>query len=160
MTYPKLIILLLAAALPASALPQECTFDQKAVASELKDMARRHPGYRIVAGGHAVEWTHRGGFTVKLSYWGCADLRAEVLVLGDKGKPGPGIQDLISAVSRYWSPDQARDLESLLASGKLMRVVNGDTTFFEASGSLSSAFPLGFTISLSKYQVSLSWPVA
>lgn len=160
MTFHALAALLLATSLPASALSHECTFDQKAVASELQHMARRHPGYRIVAGGSAVELAHRGGYKVRLSYGGCEDLGAEVLVRGEKGKPGPGMQELISAVSRYWSPTQARDLESALASGKLTRVVDGDTTFLEASGSVSSAFPLGFTISLSKYQVSLSWPVA
>ena len=155
-----LAALLLATSLSASALSQECTFDQTVVASELQLMARRHPGYRMVAGGSAVEWAQRGGYTVRLSYSGCADLGAEVLVRGEKGKRGPGMQELIAAVSRYWSPAQARDLESALASGKLTRVVDGDTTFIEASGSVSSAFPLGFTIGLSKYQVALSWPVA
>jgi hypothetical protein len=155
-----LAALLLATSLPALALSQKCTFDQKVVASELQLMARRHPGYRMVAGGSAVEWAQRSGYTVRLSYGGCEDLGAEILVRGEKGERGPGMQELIAAVSRYWSPAQARDLESALASGKLTRVVDGDTTFLEASGSVSSAFPLGFTIGFSKHEVSLSWPVA
>ncbi len=153
-----LVAFLLAASLAAPAYARECTFNQEAVSSELQRIASRNAGYTWVSGNSAVEWVERR-YKVRLSYGGCEDLGAEIRVERIDAARPVGTRQLIAALSRYWSATHARAVKEALASGKLTRSKEGDATLIEAAGSVSPAFPLGFTIELRDDRASVSWPV-
>ncbi|RXR04283.1 hypothetical protein [Pseudoxanthomonas composti] len=151
--FPVAVLIAFAAG-PASV--QACTFDQKGVASELERIARRNPGYRALPGESAVEWK-TPTYKVRLSLGGCEDLGAEVRVVRTSASVPLTTEQLIAAVARYRSADRASAVRAALASGKLVRSVDGTTTYLEASEFASPAFPLGFTIEQGPDEIALSW---
>ena len=153
-------VLVWALTMAPSAFAEPCTFDAQGVAAQLQRIARQNPGFQPVPGKPAVQWREPDGGFVQVSYGGCVDLYAEVLL-----RHGPGsaravsLDDLLSAVERYWSPAQAQAVRAARQSGQLVRSTQGDATVYEASpDEASGLFPFGFTIRLEERQATLTWP--
>ena len=154
------ITFLLALCLAVPAFATECTFDQEGTASELQKIARRNPGYKNIPDTSGVEWV-KHGYTIRLTFGGCADLGASVRVSRNESTKPLGVKQLIRAVSRYWSPSQARAARAVLVSRKFTRqIIDDSTSYLELSGPVSDEFPFGFTIELRENEAVLYWTMA
>ena len=148
----------LVAAMPFLALAKDqCDFDQAAVAQQLSTKAQKVPGSKRISSTEFL-WAEASGRTVRISYGGCVDLGVEVSMSKPAGLGAPlGQDDLVRAVARYWSANDAKFLAEALAGGQGEVQANGEIRVIEFGRDASDAFPFGFTVSLAPNHVWVSW---
>lgn len=154
------LVLLLAPVVGAGqGLPEDCSFDQAGIASDLEAIAARNPGGRMDLADRRVEWTLASGDRVRVARGGCYDLGVTISITFAAGHRPPkaiALERLLATVSTYWSARDAKAIAAELAAQglQLESLANGDQ---QLEASSSAAFFQGFTILMSGDEISVSW---
>ena len=141
--------------------PVDCSFDQAYIADKLRALAARVPGGVVNLKESSVSWHLNSGDIVDAGQGGCYDLGTGVSIRFANGRRPPterAVRQLLAAISTYWSKRDADEIASTLAAKNFGTQVleNGDIELTTPKIP-DSPFFQGFSIILSKSEISISW---
>jgi hypothetical protein len=144
-----------------SGLSADCSFDQAHIVGQLRLLAKRVPGGVVNLKESSVSWRLDSGDVVQAGQGGCYDLGVGISITYANGRRPPtdeAVRQLLSVVSRYWSERDSREIASTLAANNFDAQVLADGEIeLSAPQVPDSPFLGGFSIFLSKSEISISW---
>jgi hypothetical protein len=145
----------------ANRLPVDCSFDQAHIADQLRALAVRVPGGVVNLKESLVFWRLDSGDVIEVGQGGCYDLGVGISIIyagGRRPSTDKAVRQLLSVISGYWSKRDSQEIASTLAAKKFETEVLADGEIeLMAPQTLDSPFLGGFSIFLSKSEISISW---